>query len=72
MAVTPNITPASIDSSRGPKRGVKVTKVRTPLWRRLTALISLSSIVVIAGAIVAAVVGVSILLLLMILERAAN
>lgn len=47
-------------------------RVRTPWWRRLTALISLGSLVIIAGITLAAVAGVSALLLLMILERAAG
>lgn len=53
-------------------RRVAVPKVRVPLWRRLTALISLSSLVVIVGVLVAAITGSSILLLLMFLERAAS
>ncbi len=47
-------------------------RVRTPWWRRLTALISLASLVVIAGITLAAVAGASALLLLMFLERAAG
>ena len=46
--------------------------VRTPWWRRLTALISLGSLVIIAGITIAAMLGISALLLLMLLERAAG
>ncbi len=56
----------------GAAKRVSVPRVRVPLWRRLTALISLSSLVVIVGVLVAAITGSSILLLLMFLERAAG
>ncbi len=79
MAVIPNITESQglIDSRPPDKRSGAakrsgVPKVRVPLWRRCTALISLSSLVVIVGVVVAAITGTSILLLLMFLERAAG
>lgn len=46
--------------------------VRTPLWRRLTALVSLSSIVIIVAVVLALLIGGSILLALVFLERAAS
>ena len=49
-----------------------LARVRTPLWRRLTALVSLGSMVVIVGTLLAALLGISALLLMMILERAAG
>ena len=79
MAVTPNITESQdqIDS-RPPGKNSRVrtparaARVRVPLWRRLTALVSLSSLVIIVGVLVAAITGTSILLLLLFLERAAG
>jgi hypothetical protein len=47
-------------------------RVRTPWWRRLTALISLGSLVIISGITIAAVLATSAMLLLMFLERAAG
>lgn len=44
---------------------------RTPWWRRLLALVSLGSIVVIIGIAVAAITGIAALVVLMLLERAA-
>ncbi len=49
-----------------------IPRVRTPLWRRLTALISLGSLVVIVGIILAVALGVAFLLTLLLLERAAG
>ena len=49
-----------------------VGRVRVPLWRRLTAVVSLSSLVIIVGVLFAAIAGTSILLALMFLERAAG
>ena len=46
--------------------------VRTPLWRRLLATISLGSLVIIIGIAVAALTGVAALVVLMLLERAAG
>lgn len=53
-------------------RKQQLPRVRTPLWRRLTALISLGSLVVIIGVIVAVALGVAFLLTLLLLERAAG
>ena len=50
----------------------KLPKVRTPIWRRLTALMSLGSIVIILGFALAAILGASALFALFILERAAG
>ena len=44
--------------------------VRTPLWRRLTALFTLSSLVVVAGLILALVITLAILMVLYLLEQA--
>lgn len=44
---------------------------RTPWWRRLLALVSLGSLVVIIGIAVAALAGVAALVILMLLESAA-
>ena len=43
---------------------------RTPWWKRITALFSLASLVVVVGVFLAAVIGVTALLMLFILERA--
>ncbi|MGH1503976.1 MAG: hypothetical protein ACRBI6_10505 [Acidimicrobiales bacterium] len=53
------------------RRALGIRRVRTPLWRRLTALISLGSLVVIVGVILAAFIGASAMLTLVLLERAA-
>lgn len=45
-------------------------KVRTPIWRRLTALFTLSFMSVIAGFLLAAALGITALLVLFVLERA--
>lgn len=50
----------------------KLPRVRTPIWRRLTALLSLGSIVIIMGFALAAILGAGALLALFILERAAG
>ena len=42
----------------------------TPLWRRITALFSLGSLVVVIGVLLAAVIGATALLMLFVLERA--
>ncbi len=79
MAVTPKITESQDQIDSRPRRKnarvrtpAGAARVRVPLWRRLTALISLSSLVIIVGVLVAAITGTSILLLLMFLERAAG
>jgi hypothetical protein len=42
----------------------------TPLWRRITALFSLGSLVVVLGVLLAAVIGATVLLMLFVLDRA--
>ncbi len=44
--------------------------MRTPLWRRITSLISLGSLVVIVGVALAAVVGATALMMFVLLEQA--
>ncbi len=63
-------TPSSASASRSKKQAIP--RVRTPLWRRLTALISLGSLVVIIGIILAVALGLAFLLSLLLLERAAG
>ena len=46
------------------------TRIRIPLWRRITALFSLAFLSVVGGVALAAVVGGAALLLLFLLERA--
>lgn len=41
-----------------------------PYWRRLTALFSLSFVVIVSGLILAAVIGLTVLMVLFVLERA--
>jgi hypothetical protein len=43
---------------------------RIPLWRRVTALFSLSALVVVVGILLAAVIGTAVLLMLFLVERA--
>lgn len=50
-------------------RGTKADP-RRPIWRRVTALFSLGSIVALIGVIVATVIGASALLALFVLDRA--
>ncbi|MEM9651632.1 MAG: hypothetical protein AAGA65_06020 [Actinomycetota bacterium] len=45
-------------------------RVRTPLWRRVTALFTLSFMSVVAGLLLAATLGIIALLVLFVLERA--
>ncbi len=45
-------------------------RARIPLWRRVTALFTLSFITVIAGILLAVVLGTTALLILFLLERA--
>lgn len=49
-----------------------VQQARTPWWRRLAALVSLGSLVVIIGVALAVTLGVGFLLTLLLLERAAG
>ncbi len=58
--------------SASDQRKPSIPRVRTPLWRRLTALISLGSLVVIVGIILAVALGLGFLLTLLLLERAAG
>lgn len=46
------------------------TRIRIPLWHRITALFSLAFLSVVGGVILAAVLGGAALLLLFLLERA--
>ena len=48
----------------------EVPTVRTPLWRRITALFTLSSLVIILGLALAFAIGTLALLAFFILERA--
>lgn len=45
-------------------------RVRTPWWRRLAALLSLSSLVVIVGFAVAALLGLLVVAMLLVLDAA--
>ena len=65
-------TPTIDTTTVADRSGTRVVSVRTPWWRRITALVSLGSLVVIAGVLLAAFMAVGVLLLLMFLERAAN
>ena len=49
-----------------------IPRVKTPIWRRLTALVSLGSIVIIMGCALAALLGASAMFVLFVLERAAG
>lgn len=46
------------------------TDVHTPLWRRITAAFTLSSMVVLGGLLLAGVITLTILMLLYLLEQA--
>lgn len=46
------------------------TRIRTPLWRRITALFSLAFVSVVSGVALAGLLGMTALLLLFLLERA--
>lgn len=50
------------------QRGLR--KVRTPLWRRVTALFTLGSIVVVGGLALAAMITLTVLMLIFVVERA--
>ncbi len=62
------MAPAGQPSAVGGRR--PKTRIRIPLWRRITALFSLAFLSVIGGVILAAVLGGAALLLLFLLERA--
>ncbi len=49
---------------------LKIRRGRTPLWRRITSLVSLGSLVVIVGVAIAAVVGATALMMFVVLEQA--
>ncbi len=49
---------------------VKIRRSRTPLWRRITSVVSLGSLVVIVGVAIAAVVGATALMMFVLLEQA--
>ena len=61
---------ASVDRSVGGPAGPSRTRIRTPLWRRITAIFSLALMSVLGGAALAAILGGTALLLLFLLERA--
>lgn len=50
------------------QRGLR--KVRTPLWRRVTALFTLGSIVVVGGLALAAMITLTVLMVIFLVERA--
>jgi hypothetical protein len=45
-------------------------KVRTPFWRRITALFTLGSIVVVGGLALAAMITLTVVMLIFLIERA--
>ncbi len=49
---------------------VKIRRSRTPLWRRITSVVSLGSLIVIVGVAIAAVVGATALMMFVLLEQA--
>ncbi len=49
---------------RGPR------KVRTPFWRRITALFTLGSMVVVGGLALAAMITLAVVMLIFLIERA--
>lgn len=49
---------------RGPR------KVRTPIWRRITALFTLGSLVIVSGLVLAAIITLAALMLIFVIERA--
>jgi hypothetical protein len=51
-------------------RATAVSRSRIPLWRRVTALFTLSFLTVLGGILLAAVLGMTALMVLFILERA--
>ena len=63
--------PAATGTGLPPRPEMKPAwKVRTPIWRRLTALFTLSFMSVVAGFLIAAALGITALLVLFVLERA--
>lgn len=61
----------AVDPQQNPP-GPPMTKRggRTPLWRRVTALFTLSFLSVVAGLVLATVLGLTALMVLFLLERA--
>lgn len=51
-------------------RGETDRDAGTPWWKRVTALFTLGSLVVTAGIVIAAAIGITALLMLFVLERA--
>ncbi len=51
-------------------KATPTTKSRIPLWRRVTALFTLSFMTILAGVFLAAVLGLTALMILFLLERA--
>lgn len=49
---------------------MSVRGARTPLWRRITALFTLSFLSVVGGLVLATVLGLTALMILFVLERA--
>lgn len=47
-----------------------VNDARIPVWRRITALFTLGSLVVVIGVVLAFIIGATALLMLFVLERA--
>lgn len=63
--------PAATGTGLPPRPAMKPAwKVRTPIWRRLTALFTLSFMSVVIGFLLAAALGITALLVLFVLERA--
>lgn len=59
-----NTHPAPRSGTTGP------TKARIPLWRRVTALFTLSFMTVLGGILLAGILGLTALMILFVLERA--
>jgi len=51
-------------------RATPTTKARIPLWRRFTAFFTLSFMTIVAGILLAGVLGLTALMILFLLERA--
>ena len=51
-------------------RATSATKSRIPLWRRVTALFTLSFMTIVGGLLLAGVLGLTALMILFVLERA--
>ena len=65
------VNPAAAGTGLPPRPQMRPAwKVRTPIWRRFTALFTLSFMSVVAGFLLAAALGITALLVLFVLERA--